>query len=97
MLITHIKPSPRKNKRYRAFMDDGSYIDFGLKGGSTYLDHKDKNKRDNYWARHLGNKREKYLIGNFIPSPALFSAVLLWGESTSLKKNLEILNELLQD
>ena len=45
----------------------------------------------------IGNKREKYLIANFIPSPSLFSAVLLWGESTSLKKNLEILNELLQD
>jgi hypothetical protein len=32
---------------------------------------------------------------NIIPSPALFSAMLLWGESTSLRENMNQLNKLL--
>ena len=44
--------SPRKDKKYRAFINDGQYIDFGLNGSSTYLDHKDTDKRDNYRKRH---------------------------------------------
>ena len=30
--------SPRKNKRYRVYMNDGKHHDFGLEGGKTYLD-----------------------------------------------------------
>ena len=61
-MIKDIINSPLKNKKYRALMSDGSKIDFGLKGSSTYLDHKDKTKRNNYRARHLGNDRGNYLI-----------------------------------
>jgi hypothetical protein len=46
----------------------------------------------NYWLRHLGNKKEKELIDNFIPSPALFSAYLLWN-GTNLKDNIEPIEE----
>jgi len=46
----------------------------------------------NYWLRHLGNKKEKELIDNFIPSPALFSAYLLWGKYSNLRDNIDWLN-----
>ena len=95
-MIKDIINSPLKTKKYRALMSDGSKIDFGLKGSSTYLDHKDKTKRNNYRARHLGNDRENYLIKNIIPSPALLSDYLLWGPYTTLHQNINYLNELLK-
>ena len=95
-MIKDIINSPVKTKKYRALMSDGSTIAFGLKSSSTYLDHKDKTKRNNYRARHLGNDREYYLIKNNIPSPALLSYYLLWGPYTTLHQNINYLNELLK-
>lgn len=94
MKINKIIESPKLTKRYRVIMDTGDHFDFGLDGGSTYLDHKNKEKREAYWKRHFGNPIEHHLILNIIPSPALFSAMLLWGESTSLRENMNILNKL---
>ena len=96
MIITTVKDSPLKTKRFRAFLSDGQHIDFGLLGGSTYIDHKDERKRSAYWKRHNGNKQEHHLISNIITSPALFSAYLLWGKSTSLKTNVNELNKMLE-
>ena len=49
---------------------------------TTYIDHHDKTKRANYWKRHLvANRTELHLITNLVPSPELFSAMLLWGDS----------------
>ena len=75
-------------------MDTGKHYDFGLFNGSTYIDHKDTQKRDAYRARHLANKIEKQLNENLIPSPSLFSMALLWGPSTSLDENVKTLNAL---
>ena len=88
--------SPRKDKKYRAFINDGQYIDFGLNGSSTYLDHKDTDKRDNYRKRHLGNKIENHLIKNLIMSPSLLSYYLLWGPHTNIDDNIKYLNNLLK-
>ena len=104
-MIIDIKPSPLKYKRYRATikMKDGSErnIDFGLKGGVTYIDKlpngtplRTSQERQNYLARHLANKTEQKLISNLIPSPSLLSAYLLWGPTKSLEKNVELLNKL---
>ncbi len=38
-MILSTTNSPLKNKKYRAYINDGQYIDFGLKDSSTYLDH----------------------------------------------------------
>jgi len=95
-MITEITNSPNKNKRYRVILNNGKHYDFGLKGGETYIDHKDKIIRHNYWARHMANKKEKQLITNLIPSPALFSAMILWGPHKTLKENTIALNELLE-
>ena len=94
MKISKIIESPKLTKRYRVIMDTGDHFDFGLDGGSTYLDHHDKNKREAYWKRHFGNPKEHHLILNITPSSALFSAMLLWGESTSLRENMNTLNKL---
>ena len=95
-MIVKIEPSTRKSKRYRVTLDDGSHYDFGLKTGSTFIDHKDEKKRDNFLKRHMSNKREKYLIENLIPSPALFSAFLLWN-TPDLDDNIKILNKLFKE
>lgn len=93
-MIVDIQRSPLIMKRFRVFMDDGRHFDFGLKGGSTYLDHHNKQIRQNYWKRHYANPVEKDLIDNLVPSPSLFSAFLLWGSHTSLEKNIKELNDL---
>ena len=93
-MIVRITKSPNEYKRYRVFMDNGKHYDFGYYDGDTYIDHKNKLKRTNYWRRHMANDTERYLTENLIPSPSLFSAMLLWGEHTSLSKNIEYLNRL---
>ena len=92
--IMDITNSPLKNKRYRVYLNDNSHYDFGLKGGTTYIDHHDKLLKENYYLRHLANPEELYLVNNLIPSPALFSIYLLWGRYTNLFKNIEVLDEL---
>jgi len=98
-MIADLRPSPLKMKRYRATIlkqnGEKQYIDFGLKDGSTYIDgNRTDKERENYIARHLANKREKYLIENLIISPALLSMKLLWGSYTSLQKNVDELNKM---
>ena len=73
-------------------MEDGAYYDFGLEGGKTYLDHKDKRKRDNYRKRHYA--QEKNLIDNLTPSPSLFSWALLWGKHSNIDDNIRELNKM---
>lgn len=93
MIIMLITPSRKANKRYDAEFDDGKVISFGYKGGKTFIDHKDKQKRFNYWRRHYSNPTEKKLIRNLVPSPALLSTMLLWN-TDNIDKNVDILNNL---
>lgn len=97
-MIIQLENSTKPNKRFKITMDNGKQYDFGYKGGSTYIDHKDKAKRTAYLKRHLANKTENQLISNLIPSPSLFSAYILWSmadpEITTIKENIELLNRL---
>jgi hypothetical protein len=93
-MIVNITDSNKANKRFEVTLNNGKKYNFGLKDGSTYLDHKDKIKRKNYWARHYANKTENERIKNLIPSASLLSAYLLWGPYTDLKKNVANLNNL---
>lgn len=95
MIITDIKESPKLHKRFRAKLSNGQEIDFGLDGGSTYIDHHNEIKRRNYWSRHFASRNERHLIMNLIPSPALLSSYILWGKSTSLRENVIELNKML--
>ena len=92
-MIESIDHSSLKNKRFRIILSDNRHFDFGLRGAQTFVDHGDLQMRENYRKRHLGNVREKYLIDNYIPSPALFSFYILWGESKNLETNLKELNK----
>ena len=87
MLINVVK-SNRINKKYKAIFSDGKTTHFGSKYGSTYLDHNDVYKRFNYLKRHQVNEdwMDPY-------SPGALSAYLLWGNYTSLSKNIYDFNK----
>jgi len=78
-MIIKIIDSPLKNKRYRAIMDNGKKINFGYKFGHTYIDHRNKNLRENYKKRHLGNKTEQFLIKKFDTIARLIKLLFIMG------------------
>ena len=94
--IVDIINSPRKNKRFRAFLDDNTKIDFGLLGANTYLDGESKLVRDNYRLRHYNSPREKEFIDNLIISASVLSYYLIWGPHRDINKNMKYLNKLLK-
>ena len=72
--------STAKNKRLTAiFTDDkGKKVkttNFGFKGGSTFIDHKDETKKKNYLARHRA--RENW---NDYMSAGSLARFILWNE-----------------
>ena len=97
MKIIKLEDSQLKSKRFRIYLDNNKYDDFGLKDKhETYIDHKDKVRRDNYRRRHYNSIKEQPYIQNLIPSPALFSYYLVWGDSSSINQNIKTLNKLLK-
>ena len=97
MKIIKLEDSQLKSKRFRVYLDNNKHYDFGLKDKhETYIDHKDKVRRDNYRRRHYNSIKEQPYIINLVPSPALFSYYLLWGDSTSIQQNIKTLNKILK-
>lgn len=94
-MIKEIKKSYLKDKKYMAIMNNEKKIHFGSKYSLTYLDHKDEEKRINYFNRHYNNKNEKRYINEMLLSPAIFSLFLLWGPYTDINDNLKLLNYVL--
>jgi len=83
MRFVKLVNSARKGKRFVAtFEDPKRTIHFGSEKGSTYIDHHDKIKRENYLKRHEVNEN-----WNKVNAGSL-SAFLLWGKSTNLESNL---------
>ena len=83
MRFVKLVNSTRKGKRFVAtFEDPKRTIHFGSEKGSTYIDHHDKIKRENYLKRHEVNEN-----WNKVNAGSL-SAFLLWGKSTNLESNL---------
>ena len=85
LLIRFVKlvNSARKGKRFVATSENPKRtIHFGSEKGSTYIDHHDKTKRENYLKRHEVNEN-----WNKVNAGSL-SAFLLWGNSTNLESNL---------
>lgn len=78
----NILKSNRLGKRFMVEIK-GKLIHFGSDVGSTYIDHKDKQKRENYIARH--KVREDWSKIN----AGSLSRFLLWGDSTSLDENIK--------
>lgn len=90
--LTITKTPEKSKKRFRAIFrihkggDIIKITDFGLKNPKkgTYIDNGDKKDRENYRARHKGDLKTKdFKRAGFL------SYFLLWGDSTSLQKNLK--------
>ena len=94
-MISDLKKSTRKEKRYQANWD-GKIIHFGSPVGTTFIDGATEKTRDNYFKRHRGNPTERRRMENLTPSASVLSAFLLWGESRDLQTNLRRLNERLK-
>jgi hypothetical protein len=82
-----VSKSDKKDKRFKAVFtyDDGKKKTrhFGLKNfkKGTYIDHKDKEIRKNYRARHEPPEKKFY---NDPTRPATLSRFILWGDATNL-------------
>ena len=94
-----IKNSQAKNKRFVAVFTDekgkSKKVNFGLKNPKigTYIDtgsrparEGDKVMRKNYIARHEATEKKFY---SDPMRPATLSRFILWGDSTSLKQNID--------
>ena len=70
--------SKRKDKRFYVIYDN-KIINFGSKTGSTFIDHKDKIKKDAWYKRHskIYNKSGQKVI-NSPYSASYWSAHILW-------------------
>lgn len=99
MELIKVVDSKKKDKRFQAifkYKEGGEIkekgVDFGAKGGSAYIDNKDKEKRINYIKRHSNNPLEKKFLNKkeYSDKPANLAKDLLWGESISLKKNINL-------
>ena len=88
MWLMSVKPSDKPEKKYMATFckcekkseckgTNYKTTHFGQKGSSTYIDHKDKKKKDAYIARHRKNEN-----WNDYTSAGSLSKYLLWNLPT---------------
>ena len=88
MKLIRVEASKAKNKRFAAIFSDGKKekkVNFGLRNPKigTYIDTKDEKSRSAYRARHKVDLKTKD------PMRAGFlSRHLLWGDNTTLQKNI---------
>lgn len=74
--------STRKDKRLMIMLDEPKMIiHFGSKNASTYIEHKDKQKRDNYIKRHKVNENWDEVNAGSL------SRYILWGDSDDIIVN----------
>jgi len=83
-----VKRSDKPNKKYMAVFtqDNGrtKTTHFGQRGATDYLLSKDKERRARYRQRH-----KKDLKTNDPTRAGFLSYYLLWGDSTSLRTNIQ--------
>jgi len=95
MWLLNIKKSDKPEKKLMALFckckvkneckgSNHKTVHFGQKGSSTYLDHKDKDKREAYIARHKVNED-----WNDPTTAGALSRFILWGPFTTISKNIE--------
>ena len=86
MKLIKVENSDVKGKRLVAIFSDGKKekkVNFGFRGGSTYIDNRNKKTRAAYRARHKIDLRT-----NDPMRAGYLSYYLLWGDSTSLAVNI---------
>lgn len=83
MKLLSVKTSTRADKKWMAEFDNGTTTHFGAKGYQDYTQHSDKDRRKDYRSRH----RRDLDTGD--PTRAGYlSYYILWGDHTSMKKNI---------
>lgn len=75
----YLSPATQKNKRYQIKTPDNKIISFGAEGGSTFIDHKNLDKKNAWIARHKAGNPEAWSNKN---SPLFWARVLLWNQPT---------------
>jgi hypothetical protein len=86
MKLISVEKSQNKNKKYVAEFNLGDKtkkVHFGYSPMQDYTTHRDKQRRENYRARHYTGKDAKPDTANAL------SYHLLWGDSISLRENIK--------
>lgn len=74
-----LKKSTRKDKKLMVITPEGKVIHFGQAGASDYPNHKDKDRKANYIARH--KKRENWTKSG-IDTAGYWARWVLWNKKT---------------
>lgn len=96
-MITRIEKCPSHLKRFRAYMSDGCYYDFGKIGVETFIDKRNTRIREHYYNYHLGKPIDKAIIKYLIVCPTLLEVFLLYGRFDTIEQNALFLNKILSD
>ena len=83
MKLLRIEPAHNSKKKWRAVFENKS-TEFGDSSSEDYTQHHDKERRRLYRLRH-----EKDLKTNDPTRAGYLSYFILWGDSTSLLKNIQ--------
>jgi hypothetical protein len=81
--LVRVVKSPQTGKKFRAEFDNGRHTDFGAAGMDDYTITKDKEQRDRYRSRH-----HKDLETGDPTRAGYLSYYILWGDSTSMARNI---------
>ena len=84
-----ISKSDNKHKKFKAIIDGKKTVHFGAKGYDDFTTHNDKDRKDNYIARH--KKREDWTRSGF-DTAGFYAKHVLWNKNT-LNKSVEDLNK----
>jgi hypothetical protein len=83
MKLLRLVEAKNPAKKWRAEFSDGSHTEFGSAGMDDYTITKDKAQRDRYRSRHA-----KDLLTEDPTRAGYLAYHILWGDSTSLARNI---------
>jgi len=84
-----ISKSDNKHKKFKAIIDGKKTVHLGAKGYDDFTTHKDKDRKDNYIARH--RKREDWTKTG-VDTAGFYAKHILWNKGT-LNKSVNDLNK----
>jgi hypothetical protein len=91
MFVINVENSPIRNRVYRVYLINGDHIDIGNMKTFYYIDHNNKQKRNEYFASL--NKTDKKVIQSLRPTPLLYEFFLLNGYSKNIISNINFFNQ----
>jgi len=89
MMQVKLIKSPKKDKKFRVYIEDIAIVDFGGAGYSDYTIHKDLSRKKRYLARH---KKNEVWSKSGITTAGFWSRWLLWSEP-SLEKAKKLISK----